>query len=143
MVCLRKWREGSIGISGCFNYMKNFLKKWLTYFFAILRAVSQFKFLRSFRKDFLSILVKFIWYSTVLVTFWSLLLGKIRNWARWSEMLVIIFPTIILSDGSVEKIFLISVFDLGLIQVGEVIWGMKELENIMSKKFTEWLFSSL
>ena len=58
-------------------------------------------------------------------------------------MLVIIFPTIILSDGSVEKIFLISVFDLGLIQVGEVIWGMKELENIMSKKFTESLFSSL
>ena len=58
-------------------------------------------------------------------------------------MLVITFPTIILSDGSVEKIFLISVFDLGLIQVGEVIWGMKELENIMSKKFAESLFSSL
>ena len=40
-------------------------------------------------------------------------------------MLVIIFPAIGLSDGSVEKILSISVFDLGLIYVGEVIWGMK------------------
>ena len=58
-------------------------------------------------------------------------------------MLVIIFPAIILSDGSAEKILSISVFNLGLTHVGEVIWGMKELENVMSKKFAESLFSSL
>ena len=57
-------------------------------------------------------------------------MGKIRNWARWSEMLVIIFPAIRLSDGSVEKILSINVFDLGLIHVGKVIWDMKKLENI-------------
>ena len=45
-------------------------------------------------------------------------------------MLVIIFPAIRLSDGSVEKIFSINVFDLGLIHVGKVIWDMKKLENI-------------
>ena len=79
-------------------------------------------------------------------------MGKIRNWARWSEMLVIIFPAIRLSDGSVEKILSINVFDLGLIHVGKVIWDMKKLENIYiyiyiyiytkSKKFAESLFLS-
>ena len=46
---------------------------------------------------------------------------KIRNWAKWSQMLTIILPTIRLSEGFVEKILSISVLDLGLIRV-EVIW---------------------
>ena len=58
-------------------------------------------------------------------------------------MLVIIFPAIRLSDRFVEKILSISVFDLGLIRVGEVIWGIKELENIMTTKIAESLFLSL
>ena len=59
-----------------------------------------------------------------------------------SEILPIIFPAIRLSDGSVQKILSKSVFDLGLIHLGEVIWGMEELEN-MSKKFVKSLFPSL
>ena len=70
-------------------------------------------------------------------------MGKIRNWARWSEILIIIFPAIRLSDGSVKKILSISVLDPEQIRVGEVVWDMKELEKIMSKKFAESLFSSL
>ena len=59
-------------------------------------------------------------------------------------MLIIIFPAIRLSDGSVKKILSISVLDPELIRVGEVVWDMmKELEKIMSKKFAESLFSSL
>ena len=55
----------------------------------------------------------------------------------------VIFPAIRLSDESVEKIMSVSVFDLGLIWIGEVIGCMRELENTMSKKFVESLFSSL
>ena len=67
----------------------------------------------------------------------------IRNRARWTEMLVTILPAIRLSAGSFGEILPISVLDLGLIRVGEVIWGRKEIENIMSKKFAKSLFSSL
>ena len=88
---------------------------------AILRAFSQFKLFRSFRKSF--------------CPFWENLFGKlhisyflkfpiaykIRNWAKWSEMLTIILPTIRLSEGFVEKILPVSVLHLGLICV-EVIW---------------------
>ena len=84
-----------------------------------------------------------MWYTAVLVTFWNFVLGKIRNRARWTEMLVTILPAIRLSAGSFEEILPISVLDLGLIRVGEVIWGRKEIENIMSKKFAKSLFSSL
>ena len=84
-----------------------------------------------------------MWYTAVLVTFWNFVLGKIRNRARWTEMLVTILPAIRLSAGSFEEILPLSVLDLGLIRVGEVIWGRKEIENIMCKKFAKSLFSSL
>ena len=56
---------------------------------------------------------------------------------------VTILPAIRLSAGSFEEILPLSVLDLGLIRVGEVIWGRKEIENIMCKKFAKSLFSSL
>ena len=59
--------SGERGVSKSVSIIwRNFLKEWLT-FFCNTESISQYKFLRSFRKYFLSSLVKFFSYITVLV----------------------------------------------------------------------------
>ena len=98
-----------------------FPEKVIDIFFAILKTAFQFKFCWSFRKYILFILLRFLWYITVLVTFWNFLLGKNRNRAWWSEMLIIILPAIRSSGKSAEKMLSISVLELVLTLVREVI----------------------
>ena len=76
----------------------------------------------------------------LLVLNWSI--GRNRNWAKWSEIDVTMFPEIGFSDMSVEKILSIRVLVHEVIQVGDVIWGTKEVVYIWSRKSTVlWSFS--
>ena len=63
---------------------------------------------------------------------WSI--DRNRNWAKWSEFDVIMFPEIVFSDMSVKKILSIRVLECEVIQVGGVIWRTKEAEYIWSRK---------
>ena len=62
----------------------------------------------------------------LFVLSWSI--GRNRNWAKWSEIDVTMFPEIAFSDMSVEKILSIRVLECEVIRVGDVIWGAKEAE---------------
>ena len=76
----------------------------------------------------------------LLVLNWSI--GRNRNWAKWSEIDVTMFPEIGFSDMSVEKILSIRVLVHEVIQVGDVIWGTKEVVYIWSRKSAVlWSFS--
>ena len=71
---------------------------------------------------------------------WSI--GRNRNWAKWLEIDVTMFPKITFSDMSVEKILSIWVLERELIRVGDVIWGTKEVEYIWCRKYVAlWSFS--
>ena len=71
---------------------------------------------------------------------WSI--GRNRNWAKWSGIDVTMFPETGFSDTSVEKILSIRVLVHEVIQVGDVIWGTKEVAYIWSRKSAVlWSFS--
>ena len=71
---------------------------------------------------------------------WSI--GRNRNWAKWSGIDVTMFPETGFSDTSVEKILSIRVLVHEVIQVGDVIWGTKEVVYIWSRKSAVlWSFS--
>ena len=62
------------------------------------------------------------------------LIGRNRNWAKWSEIDVTMFLEISFSDMSVEKVLSIRVPECEVIRVGDVIWGTKEFEYFWSRK---------
>ena len=59
--------------------------------------------------------------------------GKLRNCARWSEIFAAILPERVSALASVRKIS-INVFNHGVIHVGDVICGIREVEQISSRK---------
>ena len=57
-----------------------------------------------------------------------LFIGNKRNWAKWLENVVKIFPVITSFAASVESILSIKVFDRGVTRVGDVMSGINEQE---------------
>ena len=55
-------------------------------------------------------------------------IGNKRNWAKWLENVVKIFPVITSFAASVESILSIKVFDRGVTRVGDVMYGINEQE---------------
>ena len=57
-----------------------------------------------------------------------LFIGNKRNWAKWLENVVKIFPVVTSFAASVESILSIKVFDRGVTRVGDVMSGINEQE---------------
>ena len=57
-----------------------------------------------------------------------LFIGNKRNWAKWLENVVKIFPVITSFAASVESILCITVFDRGVARVGDIMYGIDEQE---------------
>ena len=60
--------------------------------------------------------------------------GVIRNCAWWSEITVTRFPEIVASSISLKNMLSISIFELGVMQVGSVIQGTRLFECILFRK---------
>ena len=57
-----------------------------------------------------------------------LFIGNKKNWAKWLENVVKIFPVVTSFAASVESILSIKVFDRGVTRVGDVMSGINEQE---------------
>ena len=111
-------------------------------FFSSSRTLFQFRFWISSSNICWLKLLKLRWCMFLLLFVLSWSIGRNRNWAKWSEIDVTMFPEIAFSDMAVEKILSIRVLECEVIRVGDVIWGTKEAEYIWSKKSAVlWSFS--
>ena len=61
-----------------------------------------------------------------------------RNWAQWSEIVLIIFPDILPSLILLGKILSIRVLEQGVTREGVLMWGKRKLAYIESKNFAEY-----